>query len=193
MWIFTKIIMILGCIFIFFLNISNVVFSYFFYFKYDYDNNFIISEIDNSINGKLIESIEFRKVCKGLEEKIILGIWDGTKEGCDCRGIVYKGICSDKQTSNGCIPLYSNPPISYTYINSNNICAKMSELNYKELIKKKKVISKEEICPKDYKSCGILDSFGRKLCVKIDESCPINTFTIKEKLYNFLINRNLLT
>lgn len=182
---FQKCLLRLGLLFIVLIIITNGIFSFFIFNKYDYNNNSLLSEIDNTINGKLIESIEFRKSCHGEEEKLSFGIWDGTIEGCDCGGIVYKNKCSESQTSNGCIPLYSNPPIKYTIINSHFICAKMSKFKYKEIVKKNKVISKEEVCPENYKSCGILDSFGKILCILIDETCPINSVTIRKKFNDF--------
>lgn len=175
----------LGLLLIFILIISNIAFYFFIFSNYEYENNLLLSEIDNNINGRLIKSIEFRKACLGEEEKLTFGFWDGTSEGCSCRKIVYKGLCSDKQVSNHCSALYSNPPISYTILNSNYICATMSKYNYREILKKNKVISKEETCPENYKPCGILDSFGNILCVSIDESCPINSVTIIKKFNDF--------
>lgn len=175
----------LGLFLVLSLIISNVIFCFLIFSNYEYENNLLLLEIDNNINGRLIESIEFRKACYGGEEKLPFGFWDGTSEGCSCRKIVYKGLCTDKQVSNGCSALYSNPPISYTMVNSNYICAKMSKYNYREILKKNKVISKEETCPEKYKPCGILDSFGNILCVSIDESCPKNSVTIIKKFNDF--------
>jgi hypothetical protein len=166
-------------IIVFAVLITNIVF-YFEWKKYNYENNLIISEIEDNINGKLIESINFRKSCNGDEEKLTLGVWDGTSDGCDCGNILFKNICSKDQKENGCTSLFSNEPINYMLFNSSYICAKKSKLKYRELLKTNQVISKEEKCPNDYKSCGILDSFGRKLCMKENESCPINANTIND-------------
>ena len=69
--------------------ISSLIISFIFYFfcyKFNYEDNFLISEIDNSLNGNLIQSISFKETCDIEEEKLILGIWDETSEGCDCNG-----------------------------------------------------------------------------------------------------------
>lgn len=176
----------LGLFLVLMVIISNVIFSFLIFSNYEYENNLLLLEINDNINGRLIESIEFRKACRGEEEKLSFGFWDGTSEGCSCRRIVYKGLCSDKQVSNGCSALYSNPKINYSILNSNYICATMSKYNYREILKKNKVISKKETCPKKYKPCGILDSFGNILCVSIDKSCPINSVTIIKKFNDFL-------
>ena len=41
------------------------------------------------------------------------------------------------------------------------------------MIKSGKIISKDKNCSETDKSCGIVDSFERKLCVNKDENCPI--------------------
>ena len=165
--------------------ISNFIES-FNYFKYDYENNEIISEINNNINGYLIESISFRKTCHGDEEKVIIGIWDGTVKGCDCDGNLFKELCTDDQIKSGCKSSYPIAPINYLIFNSSYICAKKSKIKYKDLIKTNQVVSKGNSCPLNYKLCGILDTLGRKLCVKNGESCPINNITIQNQILNEL-------
>lgn len=157
---------------------------YFLKYKNDYADNLIFKEIEQSINGKLILSLSAKESCDGDEEKLILGTWDGIVEGCECRGNFFENICSSEQTDNGCISIYSSPPINYTVFNSTYFCAKKSKLNYKELIKTDQVISKNKNCPKNYKLCGILDTLGRKFCAKNDEPCPLNTENIKSQILN---------
>ena len=168
----------------FFFFISNLIFS-FLYIIYNYENNPIISEIENNLNGKLLNSIEFRKSCRGDEEKLILGMWDGTIEGCECDGNILKEKCLEEQVGQGCKSLYSNDPINYTTFNSANICVKKLELNYRELLESNQVISKEENCSINFTSCGIIDTFGRKLCIKKEESCPINIINFEKKIVDF--------
>ena len=129
-----------------------------------------------------------------MTKKLILGTWDGTVEGCECDGSIFKEICTDDQNDNGCVSLYSNSPINYTIFNSKYLCAKKSQLKYRDLLKTNQVISKEESCPSNYTFCGILDTLGNQLCVKNDESCPINTETIKNQILNVLNdNQPILT
>ena len=65
------------------------------------------------INTKLIYDFNPRPKCQEGEEKLVLGTWDGIVEGCECRGNFFENICSSEQTDNGCISIYSSPPINY--------------------------------------------------------------------------------
>lgn len=169
------------------LIISNFV-AIFLYFKYDFKNNLIISELQNSINGHLIESISLKKNCNFDEEKLILGIWDGTQEGCDCDGVIFEKKCSDDKTKNGCKTLFENAPVDYTIFNSTYLCAKRNALSYKELLGTENVVPKGTNCPYNYKPCGMLDTLERQYCVKNGESCPINNITIQNLFSNLLNN-----
>ena len=171
------------------LTISLSILFYYDRYIYNYDDNLLIEEIEISLNGNLIQSISFRDTCDSQEEKLVLGIWDGTSEGCNCNGIILNGICSKEQKENGCISLFSNPPIKYMIFNSSYICARKFKLKYRELLKTNQTISKENNCPINYTSCGILDTLGRKLCVENSEYCPLNTDNIQNKIWK-LINKN---
>ena len=68
---------------LFIINVIVNVFFSFFYTTYELENNTIISEIENSLNGKLITSFEIKFSCNLLlnEEILVLGKWPGTSEG----------------------------------------------------------------------------------------------------------------
>ena len=66
----------------------------FLYYKFNYENNDIINDLPNNINGNLIQSISLRQYYFLDEEKLILGMLDGTIEGCDCEGTLFKEKCS---------------------------------------------------------------------------------------------------
>ena len=173
--------------------ISSLIISFIFYFfcyKFNYEDNFLISEIDNSLNGNLIQSISFKETCDIEEEKLILGIWDGTSEGCDCNGNILNRKCSKKHKENDCVSLFSNPPIEYMIFNSSYLCVKRLKLKYRELLKTNQVISKEKNCPLNYTFCGVLDTLGRKLCVKNEESCPLDINNFQNKIFKLLDNNN---
>ena len=182
---------VLGLFFTIVTIIINIIFClvWFFGTKYDFNNNLIISEIENSFQGELIESISIKEICEGDEEALSIGTWDGTIEGCECGGIIFKGICSSDQINNGCTSLYSNPPKDYNIFNSSFLCAKRSSLKYIQLLKTKQVILKGESCPINYRSCGILDTLGRELCRENDKPCPITVDKIQFQIFN-LYNRN---
>ena len=69
-------------------------------------------------------------------------MWDGTIEGCDCEGNLFKEKCSKDQIENVYKSIYSNNTINYTLFNSNYICAKKSYLNYRQLLKTNQVTQK---------------------------------------------------
>ena len=162
----------------------NFYYNYIFY-KYNFEKDTIINIINSNLNGKLIYSLAFRKFCKEEEEKLILGKWDGTIDGCECEGIIYKEICSETKIQSGCKNIFANEPINYTIFHSNFICVKRTKLNYRDYLNSNQVFSNKKECPDDLKSCGILDTYGRKLCVQKEEACPINTFTIENRNSTF--------
>lgn len=155
------------------------VFSWLKYFKYDFKNNFILNIINENLNDKLINSISFRQLCKDNEEKLILGTWDGTIDGCDCEGIIFKDKCSKEKVENGCKHIFSIELINYTIFNSSSICVTRTKLNYREYLKSNLIISNDKECPVDYQYCGIIDTLGRKLCIQTGEICLINSNIIK--------------
>ena len=172
-----------------FLNYSYTVNTY---FKYDLENNIIINEIEKNLNGKLIYSIAIRKECKSDEEELILGQFDAIKESCNCYGNISYNSCS-KINREDCISINPIPSKEYKIINSKYICVKKSYKSYLDLLKHKDIISKSEKCPINYKSCGIIDTFDRKLCVKNDESCPLKKIDIENTFLNlqneFFLNK----
>ena len=95
--------------------------------------------------------------------------------GCNCQGYIEINKCSKAKIKNGCETIFCIEPISYTIFYYKYFCAKTSKLNYKELLLSNQVVSKYENCPYNYKSCGKIDTFERKFCVRKEESCPLNT------------------
>ena len=80
-----------------------------------------------------------------------------------------------EKIENNCKTIFAVEPKTYTIFNSKFFCAKTSKLQYKDLLNTNQVKSKNEKCPDNYKSCGKIDTLERKLCVKEEESCPLNT------------------
>ena len=91
---------IFGCVLIFIIFIVNIIFS-FAYSKYEFENNIIINEIMNSLNGALIKGFYLGIKCFSEDEMIYLGEWDGfVVDGCDCDdGNVFKEECKTKGMS----------------------------------------------------------------------------------------------
>ena len=152
--------------------ILSTVFS-FKYYKSNFASNQIIEEIENSINGKPIISLNFKSSCSSEEEILFFGEWDGAKGGCNCKGSIKPNKCSIFNITLGCTNMRSISPIKYSKINSKYICIKRYSKTYRELLKSNQIISIDKKCPLNYKSCGIIDTLERQLCFKKDEECPI--------------------
>ena len=114
----------------------------FFYYKFNYENNDIIIDLQDNINRNVIQSISLRQSCLENEEKLILGMWDETIEDYDSEGALFKEKCSKAQIENNYKSIYSNNPFNYTSFNSNNIRVKKSHLIYLQLLKKNQVTKK---------------------------------------------------
>jgi hypothetical protein len=134
--------------------------------------------IEDSLNGKLIYSFRNSTECKSNEEELIIDRFEGAPEFCSCYG-TYMGIgkCGENQISN-CKTVNSVPPNDYTMINSQHLCVIKSDKSYRDLLKKNEIISEDKECPSNYKSCGIIDTLKRKLCVKDNDNCPLTISNI---------------
>ena len=150
------------------------------YEKYGEDINDISYEIEKTLNTKIIYSIKNKTICDMDEEELVLGSWDGTKEGCYCEGVVYDYECSDKLVNQGCKIIPAHNKINYTIINSNYICIKRSKLSYRDLLSTNKIVEKSKNCSTDYKFCGTIDTLERKLCIEKNDICPITESIIED-------------
>ena len=66
-------------------------------------------------------------------------------------------------------------------INGKRFCFK--KVTYKELLYNGQIIKDGEDCPENYKkNCGIIDTMGQNLCIKIDEICPLYDIGIGEPI-----------
>ena len=57
------------------------------------------------------------------------------------------------------------------------------------MVKSGKIFSKDKNCPENEKSCGIVDTLERKLCVNKDEDCNLNITGIDKKFEESNINK----
>ena len=121
------------------------------YKEFDLANDTLIEKIHKEIDSKLIDSISLKSSCESGEEELILEKWDGD---------------SSK---------------SFTVINGNKICMKTKEETIKYFLDLKQIIPKNDNCPADLKSCGIIDTLDRKLCVVNSYTCPINSLNFVKK------------
>ena len=88
------------------LLITPIYFYFFINPKYDFENNLVVQEIKSNLNGKLIYSLRQSLTCESDEEKLILGKWDGTTNGCNCQGYIEINKCSKAKIKNGCKTIF---------------------------------------------------------------------------------------
>ena len=138
------------------LYVTNIVFSFKFKF-YEFEKDSIILTVNNHLNTKLIYSFSVNDKCPSGYETLKLGTWNGS---------------------------FTKPAKNYTVFAGKEICVIRKGDIFKELIDAGKIINKTQDCPGTTKSCGIIDTLNRKLCVDQNEDCPIN----KDDIDNFPVN-----
>ena len=158
---------------------------------YDFENS-IAYEIDQFINGKLIYSFIPKTKCDKNEEALKLGKWQGIKAGCFCPIIGFqKGKCTRRQKNKFyCRDIPEVPSKYYENFGSQKICVKRTKETYKDFLLKKQIIENNEKCPEGYKCCGIVDTLNRRLCMKLNEQCPITINDINSSGKNETENEN---
>jgi len=158
---------------LFYILITNIIYS-FLEFDYDFENS-IAYEIDQFLNGRLIYSFTPKDKCDSNEETLKLGKWKGLKAGCMCpiTGL-QKGKCTRKQKSRYyCKDIPEVPSKYYEKFDFKKICVKRTKETYRDFLLNKQIIEYNKKCPEGYKCCGIVDTLNRKLCMKLNEQCPI--------------------
>ena len=138
------------------LYVTNIVFSFKFKF-YEFEKDSIILTVNNHLNTRLIYSFSVNDKCPSGYETLKLGTWNGS---------------------------FTKPAKNYTVFAGKEICVIRKGDIFKELIDAGKIINKTQDCPGTSKSCGIIDTLNRKLCVDQNEDCPIN----KDDIDNFPVN-----
>ena len=93
----------------------------------------------------------------------------------------------------GCVIIEGIKPQNYTLFEGKEMCVIRKWENYYDMVKSGKIIAKEKTCSETQKLCGIVDIFGRKLCVNQNEECPLNKNCIgkvyEEKPLNKFISK----
>ena len=138
------------------LYVTNIVFSFKFKF-YEFEKDSIILTVNNHLNTRLIYSFSVNDKCPSGYETLKLGTWNGS---------------------------FTKPAKNYTVFAGKEICVIRKGDIFKELIDAGKIINKTQDCPGTAKSCGIIDTLNRKLCVDQNEDCPIN----KDDIDSFPVN-----
>ena len=154
--------------------IVNVVFAFYFSFKYNFENKRILDEIEENLNGALIYSFRISHYCELYEKKLVIDKFKGIKI-CNCQGTKFIRRCTEQEIIDECKDIFLIEPKEYTKINSQYICVTKSSKTYLNLLKDNNIISKDKGCPNNYKLCGTIDTLDNQLCVKNEENCPLTS------------------
>ena len=165
------------CLFLAYI-IMNGLFGYYYTYSYNLENNAIVNEIEETLNGKLIFSFSNSIECTSNEEKLIIDKFESIPEFCSCLGGFMKAE-ECKENTDVCKTIDEIPSNNYKMINSKYICVVKSDKKYIDFLKNDNLISKDKECPENYKFCGIIDTLGRKLCVENNNNCPITKTDIE--------------
>ena len=157
--------------------ISSIIFAY--KFKKFLIENSIFQYQNRDLNTKLIYNITQKDKCEDEEETLVLGTWFGSINKCKCPQKILNFDC--KAEDKNCTTI-SGEPKNYTKFNKKFFCVVRKGKTYKELIQENQIKNKNDTCPENYTSCGIIDTLYRKLCVKDGEECPITIKDIKDIL-----------
>jgi len=147
--------------------------------EYSYGNNLGL----NWSQGP-VEKIESEKLAScpiGTTYGLVNTYFPGFKTGCYCKpNSYYSGYCGLYQNRSGCVQfpestpklivswggsLCTNRPKNTTYFTLNGTNTDIQGVK----------------CTNETKSCGILNTLGSKLCIKKDDSCPINYLKVVNK------------
>lgn len=160
-----------GCLVVTYL-VMNGIFGYYYTYSYDLENSKIIQEIEENLRAKLIYSFRNSTVCSSNEEELIIDKFDTIPEFCSCYGTFMAfGKCEGNYAN--CQTITGINSKDYLIINSQYICVRKSDKSYLDYLNNNEIIPKDKECPTNYKSCGIVDTLERKLCVKNGNNCPI--------------------
>ncbi len=151
--------------------------------------SFSISFLD-----ELIENLQstplFTLKTSSCSNALELGYWGGIQSGCDCLGKsdshkkyskknkIDKGSCSHQDK--GCKDISSISKVSLQIYEGIRFCfnedSSIVKHGYKYYLDNSVPFNSK--CKEGYKQCGILDTLNQILCLKENESCPINDFYI---------------
>ena len=151
-----KILHIIG--FVVMIVLSSMHFVFYFFFKVT-----DLSGLFDTFESSPIFDFYIDNEGCGAKEYIIFHIWEGVEE----------------------IDLFDeiDPKTEINRINGYFFCYR-KKMSYKELLYNNQIIKKNEMCRKEYKNCGIIDTLEQNLCMPKDEECPLYDVEILEENKN---------
>ena len=170
--------------------ISSIVLSTYTAFVFNFTTD-ILLQIGESIESlPLVNMKDASLEPESNESKIIFDIWRGTVEGCNCIGIelpestcknkICRRECRQGETKGGCTKIDPIAPIKITNWKGKEFLSTVldSSYNYSSLLSHS--VKKGEECKEGYKKCGILDTMNNVMCLKEEQTCPINLLFVTD-------------
>jgi len=181
-------------------------------------NNFIV----NNWTNKPLVNLTFVGVndgCPSGYNPIKLGQTPMIKSGWDCtfpnqtvnkRGKEdFYGIFDVRQIDKNCTYISQNDPVDIYSWRGVKLCGKylnydyftmkianqtsMNNLTNTNITNISNTIDYSNVCPNNYKPCGIIDTYNNILCVLTNEQCPINNLQVFNNDASIYNNYNNLT
>lgn len=116
-------------------------------------------------------------MCGAGESPLISESWPGTVEGCYCRvsfgiyGPLRIGQCRRKRDNFiFCSNVHEVSAIPYSIWRGKTFCGERATTTYLDM----NIATSEKECPKNTRSCGIVDSLNNVMCVPLNAPCPMN-------------------
>lgn len=111
------------------------------------------------------------------------GIWQGTVKGCgkksDDGSYTVKALDSDKSCTDDEVFLESIEPVDLGIYSGMKVSKRTIGKTYFQLLNEEgSIISENQNCADDKKSCGYIDTLKNKLCINKNKNCPINYIKI---------------
>ncbi len=154
-------------------------------------NESILFNIKDDYKGlpmiNIINSIDDTGLCPLGYNNLYFGYFPGSYDYCNCSKKIKKGKCNYFDKLFECKDIEKINSKYLLKLENSSFCYKaFTLLNYTDILIKYSI--NKNNCPIDKKQCGILDYFNNKLCVFINESCPINKIIVDNNEKGPLIN-----
>jgi hypothetical protein len=107
--------------------------------------------------------------CPDFQSTLITEKWPGTDKGCFKTILIARSVCG--KTGITVPPI---EPISYTVWRGVPLCTERVPAKYLDLT----VAENENECPKEMRSCGLIDTLNNVMCVPSSTPCPHNYMEI---------------
>ena len=170
--------------------ISSIVLSTYTAFVFNFTTD-ILLQIGKSIEAlPLINMKDASFEPESNESKIVFDVWKGTVEGCNCIGIdlpesacknqICRRECRQGETKGGCTKIDPISPINITNWKGKEFLSTVLDSSYNYTTLLSHSVKKGEECKKGYKKCGILDTMNNVMCLKEEQTCPINLLFVTD-------------